>query len=255
MESGGQLKIQTSKTAEETTARMRQALFVGLFLLRAAAVASLCLGLTAMADIKPELPTMAATGRAYYLTAKSGLAESNDTGLMTSYGLSVYAGSEKSVSVHLEGRNAAVSYALNNAKMSQSEFSFLIKVYIGFFFIGAYGGSTQHTITRSDSNTLDAFANQYGGTAGMLVNIAKGSHLGVLLKGGVPVDLKETNQQDVQMGLKLEGEICLNFSLTRDLVDLETGFYYSTQSASFGGAGNGETLSAPFLGLSLNTDF
>jgi hypothetical protein len=89
----------------------------------------------------------------------------------------------------------------------------------------------------------------------MLVNVTKGAYLGTEVRAGIPADLKEATQQDVKVGLKIEGQFYLNFDVTKNLVDLDTGFYYSTQTATFGGAGSGEIQSAPFLGLSFNTDF
>jgi hypothetical protein len=53
----------------------------------------------------------------------------------------------------------------------------------------------------------------------------------------------------------LDGKVILAFDLTRKLLDLETGVLYSTQEATFAGAGDGDTIVAPFLGFSLNTAF
>jgi hypothetical protein len=53
----------------------------------------LCLTLcAAIAHAGSDKPTMSASGQVFYATSKSGLAQSNDTGIMMNYGLHVFAG-------------------------------------------------------------------------------------------------------------------------------------------------------------------
>lgn len=209
----------------------------------------------ALADIKPDLPTLSLGGRSYWATNKSGLAESNDTGLIYKYGLNVYAGDNKNVSVHIEGLSSAISYELNGATSTQSELNFLIRYYLGFVFLGAYGGSIQVGAVRSDAQSVEIFANTYGGSFGALVTIFRGAYLELEARYGIPIDVKEVSQQNVTLGAKMDASCAVVFDLTRNLLDLEAGFLYSTYDATFEGVGTGEALTAPYIGLLLSTSF
>lgn len=209
----------------------------------------------ARADLKPELPTLSLGARGYWATSKSGLAESNDTGLIYKYGLSVYSGDGKDVSVHIEGLKSAISYSLNNASSSQDELNFLVRYYLGFVYLGAFGGSIQVGASRADGATLDIFASQYGGNIGALLTITRGAYLEFDLRYGVPLDIKEASQQTVTLGSKIDAQCTVVFDLTRRFLDLEAGFLYSTYDATFNGSGTGENLTAPFIGLLMSTYF
>lgn len=209
----------------------------------------------ARADFKPELPTLSLEGKGYWGTSKSGLAESIDTGLVYKYGLGVYAGDDKNVSVHIDGLTSATSYSLNNATSSQNELAFLIRYYMGFVYIGAFGGSIQVGAERADGTALDIFASQYGGNLGALITITRGAYLKIDLRYGAPLDIKEASQQTVTLGSKIDAEGSVLFDLTRRSLDLEAGFRYSTFDATFNGAGTGEVLIAPFLGILMSSYF
>jgi hypothetical protein len=208
-----------------------------------------------IAQAGDDKPTLSASGQVFYATSKSGLAQSNDTGLMMNYGLHVFAGDNKNLSVHMEGFQSDFSYALNKATKSASELSFLLRAYFGVFYVGAGGGTTQVLIKRADGAKVDAFGTLYAGNLGARFEFGRDTVVSLDARGVLPTGIKEATQQDLKLGLKLDGKVILAFDLTRRVLDLETGVLYSTQEATFAGAGDGETMIAPFLGFSLNTAF
>ncbi len=219
------------------------------------AVATVLFPEMAAAELKPELPTLSLGGRAYWATSKSGLVESNDTGLFYSYGINVYAGDHKNLSVHLENKTAQTTYALNSTSTSQEDLAFIFRYYFSFFYIGGFAGSTKLLATRADGSSADIFANKYGANTGLIMNVTRSVILEVDARGGIPLDVKEANNQTVTLGTKIEGQVTVIFDLTRKLLDLEAGFAYSSQEATFEGTGTGETTTAPFVGLTMSTSF
>lgn len=211
--------------------------------------------LAAGANFRPEMPTLSAGGRGYFLTSKSGLAGSNDTGLMYDYHLSVFAGDSKSVSVHLNGSSSQVDYELNSSSITSSELNFLVRAYLDFVYVGAFGGTYQMNALRADSTVIDAIASQYGGNIGLLLGLMKNTSFGIDTLVSIPTEVKEANQLDLVLGLRTETRVFMSFDLTRRLLDLDAGFLYATQEATLAGEGQGETSSAPYIGFSVNTDF
>jgi hypothetical protein len=216
----------------------------------------LCLALCSrIAHAGDDKPTLSASGQVFYATSKSGLAQSNDTGMMMSYGLHVFAGDNKNLSVHLEGSQSNFAYALNKATMSSSELSFLLRAYFGVFYLGAGGGTTQLLVKRADATKLDAYGTLYAGNLGTRFEFGRDTVVTIDARGVLPTGIKEATQQDLKLGVRLDGKVILAFDLTRKLLDLETGVLYSTQEAKLAGAGDGEIIVAPFVGFSVNTDF
>lgn len=202
-----------------------------------------------------EKPTLSAGGQVYYATSKSGLAQSNDTGLMMNYGLNVFAGDNKNLSVHLEGSQSSFAYGLNKASMRSSELSFLLRAYFGPIYVGASGGTTELLVKRSDGTKLDAFGTIYGGNLGTRFEFGRDTIVNMDARAALPTEIKEAKQQDLKLGLRIDGKITLAFDLIRKLLDLETGLLYSTQEAKFAGSGDGEVIIGPFLGISFKTAF
>lgn len=209
----------------------------------------------AMGAGMPSTATVSAGGAAYYATSKSGLVESNDTGMLTTYGLNVFAGQTKSLSVHLEGSSAAFAYELNDTKLSTSDLTFSVRVHFSHFFIGGFAGTLEATAERADGESFEAYATLYGANFGAGLALSRGFWIGLDGRYAMPTDIKEADKQDVTLGAKTEGRVFFSYDLTRKLFDLQAGFLYGIQDASFLGTGDGETITAPFLGILMNSDF
>ena len=210
---------------------------------------------TGLALRRPEMATMSAGGDVCYATSKSGLAESNDTGLITTYGLHVFAGDSKNLSVHLEGSSSSFAYELNDTIMTLSDLVFSMRTYFSIFYVGGFAGTFQAAAKRANGDEFDAFGTVYGGNLGALIDLNRDSWLGFDAKVSLPNDIKESSKQDVTFGMRTEGRIFISYDVTRRFLDVQAGLMYSTQEATFLGTGKGETISAPFLGIRMNSEF
>jgi hypothetical protein len=88
-----------------------------------------------------------------------------------------------------------------------------------------------------------------------MLSLNKDSWFGLEARAALPTDIKEANQQEVTLGMRFEGRAFLNYDVTRKFLDFQAGLLYATQEASFLGSGGGENVTAPFLGLLMNTSF
>jgi hypothetical protein len=210
---------------------------------------------SAQAFERPEPATLSLGASAFYATSKSGLAESNDTGLITNYGLNIFAGERKNLSVHLEQSNSQFAYELNKAKLTYSDLNFSIRLHFSIFYVGGFAGTVQATGTRADGTTFDAFGSQFGGNAGSMLRLNRESWLGFDAQVAMPNSIKEANKQNITLGMKMDAKVFVNYDVTRKFLDLQAGYFHSVQQATFLGTGKGETVTAPFLGFLMSTSF
>jgi hypothetical protein len=185
---------------------------------------------------------------ASYVTHKSKLVESNDVGLAYNYGLRVLGGGSGSILVDARGSMGTVSFELNGTSIAQQELLCLFGWNFGWGYVGAGAGTRQLKATLEDGE-IETYSRTYGGMMGVQFGLFRGTSFYTDVSGTMPLETKETQQQEVEVGLALNGEMGATFDLTRKSLDLSLGVRYSTLAVDFGGKGGGEVMTAPFLGL------
>lgn len=201
-----------------------------------------------------RIPTVSAQGDVGYFTYKSKLASSNDTGLNYSYGFQIFGGNDRSIGAAMRSTLLNATFALNDKKISEKTQTFIFNYRLGYVYAGAAFGTTQIAFTESGTEAMDCYANTIGGNLGAILPFGRGNAVQLDVTGLKPMNVKDTQQRTVSLGLKLEADTLLSFALTRRAVDLLLGFKYSQQSATVGGSGGVETLTIPKIGLRIGAN-
>jgi hypothetical protein len=191
---------------------------------------------------------LSVSGGAAFVTHKSKLVNSNDTGLAYTYGLRVLGGSANTILVDVRGSMGTTAFALNETSIATNDLVFLFGYNFGWGYVGAGAGTLQIAATLPDS-ALETYSRTYAGCLGTSFSLSRGT--GFFLDGRVtsPFETKETQQQTVSVGLGMAVEAGATFDITRRALDLQAGVRYATQAVTFGGVGGGETLTSPFVSL------
>ncbi|MFZ9518871.1 MAG: hypothetical protein ACO3A4_00175 [Silvanigrellaceae bacterium] len=217
-------------------------------LLCAAGVCSL--SATALAsDGALRIPALSAFAEVGYFTYKSKLAASNDTGLRYSYGFQIFGGDDRNLGAGMRANTMAASFALNSNKVTEKNQSFIFNYRKGFVYAGAAFGTTQVAFTENGTDAMDAFGNTMGGNLGAMIPFGRGNLVQsdvLILK---PSSVKDSQQRNVSLGLRIESDTTLSFALSRKFIDLVLGFKYIKHTATVGSAGGTETQTIPSAGL------
>lgn len=211
-------------------------------------VLSVFVSARAMAAPRDGELALSFSGGAAFVTHKSKLAESNDTGLAYTYGLRVLGGSEKSLLVDVRGSMGSTSFALNNTKMSSKDLVFFFGYHLGWAYVGAGAGTLQLSATLPNL-TIETYSRTYAACLGSSFQLFRGTGFFFDARVVSPFETKETQQRDVTVGLGMAAEAGASFDLTRRALDLQAGVRYATQAVTAGGDGGSDVFTAPFVSL------
>lgn len=204
---------------------------------------------SAHAESDVRLPALSAFGEAGYFTYKSKLAVSNDTGLRYGYGFQIFGGDDKNLGAGMRSAILNAKFALNENEIAEKVQSFVFNYRMGYAYAGVAFGTTQLKFTEKGTDAMDAFGNTIGGNVGFLVPFGRGNVIQNDILVLKPSGVKDSQQRAVNLGLRIEADTSLSFSLSRKFVDLVLGFKYITHSATVGSAGGKETQTIPSAGL------
>lgn len=196
-----------------------------------------------------RIPVVSAFGDAGYFTYKSKLAESNDTGLRYGYGFQIFGGNDKEIGAAMKSTSMTATFALNDNKITQKDQTFIFNYRKSFVYGGIAFGTTQLAFLKSGVDTMDAYANTMGGNVGFLYPFGRGSLIQVDVLALKPSSVKDSQQRNASLGLKIEVDNSLSFALSKRYVDLILGFKYLQHTASVDGNGGAEKLTIPSVGL------
>lgn len=208
----------------------------------------------AQAGTALRIPAVSAQGDVGYFTYKSKLASSNDTGINYTYGFQIFGGNDKSIGAAMRSSLLNATFALNGNKISEKTQTFIFNYRLGYVYAGAAFGTTQITFTENGTEALDCYGNTIGGNLGGILPFGRGNSVQVDITGLKPMNVKDTQQRNVSLGLKLDADMMLSFALTRRAVDLLLGFKYSQQSATVESTGGVEKLTVPKVGLRIGAN-
>ncbi|MEY2987169.1 MAG: hypothetical protein RJB13_690 [Pseudomonadota bacterium] len=228
----------------------RASLYLGI-LLACSGLPSLALGQGGSAL---RIPSVSVLGDVGYFTYKSKLANSNDTGINYTYGFQIFGGSDKTIGASMRSTLLNATFALNNNKISEKTQTFIFNYRLGFMYAGAAFGTTQLAFTESGTEAMDCYGNTIGGNLGGVLPFGRGNAVQIDITGLKPMNIKDTQQRNVALGLKLDADMMLSFALTRRAVDLMLGFKYSQQSATVDNNGGVEKLTVPKMGLRIGAN-
>ena len=201
-----------------------------------------------------RIPSVSAMGDVGYFTYKSKLASSNDTGINYTYGFQIFGGNDKTIGASMRSTILNATFALNDNKISEKTQTFIFNYRVGFVYAGAAFGTTQMTFTENGTEAMDCYGNTMGGNLGGVLPFGRGNSVHLDVTALKPMNVKDTQQRSVALGLKLDADMMLSFALTRRAVDLVLGFKYSQQSATVDNNGGVEKLTVPKVGLRIGAN-
>lgn len=216
----------------------------------AAALASTRPALAEPGGIRPA--SLSASGSAAYPTHKSDLADSNDTGMDLRYRVAVAGGSENQIGAELRSSLLRTTFAraARTAEFSSRDFLFLYRFW--YLHAGASMGTGAFKASAGKlSDAIDATYNSFGGVLGFTAPIYQGTKLACEAAGAKAAGVREATKLAVTAGMRLEAECAASFAVSRRLLDANFGFRYSSFAVTGPGAGGTESLTAPFVGLSI----
>jgi hypothetical protein len=213
--------------------------------------------LPAFAEKAREAPTFSFAAQGGFLTHKSELAASNDTGTGVGYGIGFHAGEEHQVGVFIKNESAAVIFELNASKVESSTQDVVIHYRLGSFYLGGAISALKVKATRGAAEAateIDAIGNGYGGNAGFAFRIGKNAAWFTDVLTGSYGETREANQLDFAIKSAMTIDTGVNFFVTRELLDITAGFKQKTIGLSLGES-FAEVLTMTYLGLRLNVFF
>lgn len=199
-------------------------------------------------------PTISANADVGYFTYKSKLAESNDTGLRYGYGFQIFGGDNNELGAAMRSSTLSATFALNTNSITDKSQTFIFNYRYGYVYAGAAFGTVQMTFQKAGTDTMDAYGNTIGGNLGALYPFGRGNSIQSDITVLKPSGVKDTQQRNVSLGLRIEADTFLTFALSRRYMDLFLGFKYIQHTASVGGVGGAEKLTIPSLGFRLGTN-
>jgi len=201
-----------------------------------------------------RIPSISVSGDVGYFTYKSKLASSNDTGINYTYGFQIFGGNDKTIGAAMRSTLLNATFALNDNKISEKTQTFIFNYRLGYVYAGAAFGTTQIAFTEKGTEAMDCYGNTIGGNVGGILPFGRGNSVQLDITGLKPMNVKDTQQRNVALGLKLDADMMLSFALTRRAVDLVLGFKYSQQSATVDSSGGVEKLTIPKVGLRIGAN-
>jgi hypothetical protein len=200
----------------------------------------------------PDDDAVAVSISGAYGMRKSGLVESNDSTLSYGYGARFLAGDNKNILVEVRGDTEKATFALNKTSYEEKNLSFVFGWQGDWMRLGAGIGYSQIAAKLLADSVFDTNSRNVSGLLGFHFGVLRGARVFVNTFGDYPFETKEATKQKVKIGTKLSLELGTSFDATRRAFDVQTGVRYLKQTLSLDGKGSGDTVVAPFLGVTWN---
>jgi hypothetical protein len=197
-----------------------------------------------------DKPALEAYGTVGYFTYKSKYALSNDTGIRYDYAAALYAGDSRNVGMVMRGNMQSAEFELVSKQLDSSALDFLVQLHLGPLYIGPMFGMANYKFTESGATTFDLNERHYGGNVGIQAEVVRNGvlRLDVLITN--QYDAKEVNDQVIDLGMRIEGDLRADLKISRSFGAVVGGKYmmYTLQSQA-------EGITMPYAGLKVNLEF
>ncbi|MBC7661836.1 MAG: hypothetical protein H7249_19260 [Chitinophagaceae bacterium] len=110
-----------------------------------------------------------------FITSKSKLVVSNDTGSALGYGVGAFAGQSRNIEFHLGFETDTTPYLLNKSNVSYDWQDTKLRYHYGYFYAGAVFSRLNLKVKSAGADTVDASGSGYGGSTGFLLPLGKAS--------------------------------------------------------------------------------
>jgi hypothetical protein len=205
------------------------------------------LPLTAWAVDKPALE---ANGTVGYFTYKSKYAVSNDTGIRYDYAAALYAGDSRNVGMVMRGNMQSAEFELVSKQLDSSALDFLVQLHLGPVYFGPMFGMANYKFTDTGTVTFDLNERHYGANIGFQSDIIRNGTLKLDVLITNQYDAKEVNDQKIELGMRMEGDLRVDMKISRSFGAIVGGKYmmYTLQSQA-------EAITMPYAGIKVNLEF
>ena len=204
---------------------------------------------TAWAAEAVNQPTALLAASANYFTYKSKLAASNDTGISQNYTFGIYAGDDRQIGALLRGSMYTAKFALNSSSIAYNSQDFIFNYRMGWVYAGASVGTSTTKFVDATDTQMDAFSTTVGGNFGILVGISRQSTFHLDIQAASALKTKEAEQKTVKVGLRIDADTGVSFTVYKRNLDLLLGMRVSSQTLTANGTGGAELITAPSVGF------
>ncbi len=233
-------------------------------------------------SIDQQTPTFFVNATGGYSIYKSEMVESNDTSTTTSYGLGVWAGSQRNVGMMLKKESSSFSFALNESKLALDWQDTHIRyrfgpVYLGFmlttssWLVSAPPDADADGSLDQDADPedyLDIMSTGYGLNTGTMIPIGKRSFAYVDVSYSASGTVREKvitpvtgpnagvpTEKVITLGPRMDLDLGGSIGLTKNVLDALVGFKYRTYNITVDGTAYKEQLNTTYVGVSAGWQF
>lgn len=232
--------------------------------------------------VDQQTPTFFVNASGGYSVYKSEMVQSNDTSTTTSYGLGIWAGSQRNVGMMIKKETSAFAFALNDSKLALDWLDTHIRYRFGPVYLGVVLATSTWLVSAPpdadgdgtlDANTdpedfLDVATSGYGLNAGTVIPIGKSSNAYIDVTYAASSTVREKPitpttganagtpvEKTITMGPRMELDLGGSIALTKNVIDGLVGFKYRTYSLTVDGTAYKEQLNTTYVGISAGWQF
>lgn len=246
-----------------------------------ALLALACTGVAsrALADgTDQQTPTFFVNATGGYSVYKSELVQSNDTSTTTSYGLGIWAGTQRNVGMALKRESSTFAFALNEAKLALDWQDTHVRYRFGPVYLGVMLSTSTWVVSAppdadadgtldpdaDPEDYLDFASSGYGLNAGTTVPIGKRSFAYVDLSYAAAGTVRQKaiedaagtlTEKEIELGPRTDIDIGGSIAVTKSVLDALVGFKQRSYNVSVDGTAYKEQLNTTYVGFSAGWQF
>lgn len=207
------------------------------------------------AEIEQQLRTAYLDADFGASTYKSKLQLQNDTGNTMRVTVGANVGAKKDVTIRLIRESTPINFEYSTGSITSLWNQTAITYRLGFFYFGPVISQVAMEATKDGAPLFTLTGSGYGGAAGFLCPLSKGTllHLDVVEAGISQIQEKE--QKPVTFGPRINVDLGGSVDITKRALDFIFGYRYMKHSITYNETANAELMTTTYLGLSTGFDF